>query len=148
MPGQAIKLQRLDMRHWRSLSQAGHLRNCCARTEVEKDAVSPDGSRTAIAQLDLHGAGSDESRNAIDQFRAAGFGVVLVRLAQLSDHRALAALDGGHVNAQGISLEAELDAAPGQGDYLGGPDQVLAWQAGDVGTRATEQPALDDCHST
>jgi hypothetical protein len=115
------------------------LRNCCARTEVEKDAVSPDGSRTAIAQLDLHGAGSDESRNAIDQFRAAGFGVVLVCLAQLSDHRALAALDGRHVDAQGISLEAELDAAPGQGDYLG-PDDVLAGQTGDVWARAAERP--------
>src|SRR5713101_3542247 len=78
MPGQAIKLQRLDMRHRRSLGQAGHLRNCCARTEVEKDAVSLDGSRTAIAQLDLHCAGSDESRNAIDQFRAAAFGVIAV----------------------------------------------------------------------
>src|SRR6266851_3560945 len=148
MPGQAIKLQRLDMRHRRSLGQAGHLRNCCARTEVEKDAVSLDGSRTAIAQLDLHCAGSDKSRNAIDQFRAAGFGVVLVCLVQLSDHRALAALDRRHIDAQGISLEAELHAAPGQGNYLGGPDQVLAWQAGDVRTRATEQPALDDCHST
>src|SRR5882724_9690356 len=58
MPGQSIKLQRLDMRHRRSLRQAGHLRNCCARTEVEKDAVSLDGSLAAIAQLDLHGAGS------------------------------------------------------------------------------------------
>src|SRR5229473_771851 len=130
MPGQAIKLQRLDMRHRPSLGQAGHLRNCCARTEVEKDAVSPDGSRTAIAQLDLHGAGSDESRNAIDQFRAAGFGVVLVSLAQLSDHRALAALDRSHVDTQGISLEPELDAPPGQGNYPGGPDDVLAGQAG------------------
>src|SRR5216683_967771 len=148
MPGQAIELQRLDMRHWRSLSKAGHLRNCGARIEVEKDAVSLDGSRTAIAQLDFHRATSDESRNAIDQFRAAGFGVVLVCLAQLSDHRALAALDGRHVDAQGISLESELHAAPGQGDYLGGPDQILAWQAGDVRTRAAEQPALDDCHST
>jgi hypothetical protein len=49
MPGQAIELQRLDMRHWRSFGQAGHLRNCRARTEVEKDAVSLDGSRGAIA---------------------------------------------------------------------------------------------------
>src|ERR1700719_5399555 len=46
MPGQAIELQRLDMRHRRSLGQAGHLRNCRARTEVEKDAVSLDGSRS------------------------------------------------------------------------------------------------------
>ena len=99
MPGQAIKLQRLDMRHWRSLGQAGHFGNCGARTEVEKDAVSLDGSRAAVAQLDLHGARSDESRNAIDQFRAAGFGVFLVCLAQLADHRALAALDGRHVDA-------------------------------------------------
>src|ERR1700691_3876944 len=49
MPGQPIELQRLDMRHRRSLAPAGHLRNCCARTEVEKDAVSLDGSRAAIA---------------------------------------------------------------------------------------------------
>jgi hypothetical protein len=34
MPGQAIKLQRLDMGHRRSLGQAGHLRNCCANTMV------------------------------------------------------------------------------------------------------------------
>src|SRR6266446_8641398 len=120
MPGQAIELQRLDMRHWRSLGQAGHLRNCGARTEVEKHAVSLDRFCATIAKLDFHRATSDESRNAIDQFRAAAFGVVLVCSAQLSDHRALAALDGRHIDAQGISLEAELDAAPGQGDYLGG----------------------------
>src|SRR6266851_5644712 len=148
MPGQAIELQRLDMRHWRSLGQAGNFGDCGARTEVEKHAVSLDCSCAAVAKLDFHRAASDESRNAINQFGAAGFGVVLVCLAQLSDHRALAALDGRHVDAQQISLEAELDAAPGQGNYLGGPDQVLAWQAGDVGTGATEQPALDDCHST
>ena len=57
-------------------------------------------------------------------------------------------LDSRHVDAQRISLEAELHAAPGQGDYLGGPDQVLAWQAGDVGTGATEQPALYNYRST
>src|SRR5579864_4799575 len=75
MPGQAIKLQRLDMRHRRSLGQAGHLRNCCARTEVEKDAVSLDGSRATVAKLDFHRARSDESRYAMNQFGAAGFGV-------------------------------------------------------------------------
>src|SRR5260221_7854777 len=136
------------MGHRRSLGQAGHLRNCRTRTEVEKDAISLDGSRPAIAQLDLHGAGRDESRNAIDQFRAAGFGMLLVCLAQLSDHRALAALDRCHVDAQRISLEPELHAAPGQRNYLGGPDQVLAWQAGDVGTGTTEQPALYNYRST
>src|SRR5271163_4490989 len=148
MPGQAIELQRLDMRHWRNLSQAGHLRNCCARTEVEKHTVSLDCFCATIAPLDFHRATSDESRNAIDQFSAAGFGVILVCLAQLSDHRALAALDRRHVDAQRISLEAELHAASGQGNYLGGPDQVLAWQAGDVGTGATEQPALYNYRST
>src|SRR5216683_6133403 len=148
MPGQAIELQRLDMRHWRNLSQAGHLRNCCARTEVEKHAVSLDGSRTAIAQLDFHRATSDESRNAINQFRAAAFGVISVYLAQFSDHRAFSPLNSRHVDAQRISLEPELHAAPGQGDYLGGPDQVLAWQAGDVGTGATEQAALYNYRST
>lgn len=94
------------------------------------------------------GARSDESRNAIDQFRAAGFGMILAYLAQLPDHRAFAALDSRYVDAQRVSLEPELDAAPGQGDYLGRPDQVLAWQAGDVGTGDAEQPALDDCHAT
>src|SRR5580704_2659016 len=148
MVGQTIELQRLDMRHWSSLGQAGHFGDCGARTKVENDAVSLDGSRAAIAQLDLHCAGSDESRNAIDQFRAAGFGAVLVCRAQLPDHRALAALDGRHVNAHRFSLESEFYATPGQGDYLRGPDQVLAGQAGDVGTGATEQPALNDCHST
>src|SRR6266481_6582924 len=148
MPWRAIKLQRLDMRHRGSVGQAGHLRNCCARTEVEKDAVSLDCSCATIAKLDFHRAGSDESRNAIDQFRAAAFGVIGVYLAQFSDHRAFSPLNSRHVDAQGISLEPELHAAPGQGDYLGGPDQVLAWQAGDVGTRAAEQPALNDYRST
>src|SRR5690349_5717990 len=138
MSRQAIELQRLDMGHWHSLGQAGHFGNRGVRTKVEKHAVAPDGSRAAIAQLDLHRAESDESRDAIDQFRAAGFGVLLVCLAPLSDHRALAPLDGRHVDAQGIRLEAELDAAPGQGDYLGGPDDVLAGQTGDVWTGAAE----------
>src|SRR6266404_991884 len=148
MPGQAIKLQRLDMRHWRSLGQGGHFGDCGARTEVEKHAVSLDCSCAAIAQLDFHRATSDESRNAINQFRAAAFGVISVYLAQFSDHRAFSPLNSRHVDAQRISLEPELHAAPGQGDYLGGPDQVLAWQAGDVGTGATEQAALYNYRST
>src|SRR5712692_3570349 len=148
MPGQAIELQRLDMRHWRSLGQAGHFGDCGARTEVEKHAVSLDCSCATIAKLDFHRATSDESRNAIDQFRAAAFGVISVYLAQFADHRAFSPLNSRHVDAQRISLEPELHAALGQGDYLGGPDQVLAWQAGDVRTRATKQPALDDCHLT
>src|SRR6266851_5627875 len=60
MPWQAIKLQRLDMRHRGSVGQAGHLRNRCARTKVEKPAVSLDCSCATIAQLDLQCAGSDE----------------------------------------------------------------------------------------
>ena len=148
MPGQTIELQRLDMRHWRSLGQAGHFGDCGARPEVEKHAVSLDCSCTAVAKLDFHRATSDESRNAINQFRAAAFGVIGVYLAQFADHRAFAPLNSRHVDAHGISLEPELHAPPGQGDYLGGPDQVLAWQAGDIGTGATEQAALDNYRST
>src|SRR6266481_3986621 len=32
MPGQAIELQRLDMRHWLSLGQAGYFGDCGTRT--------------------------------------------------------------------------------------------------------------------
>src|SRR6266481_9568532 len=148
MPWRAIKLQRLDMRHRRSLGQAGHFGDCGARTEVEEHAVSFDSFCATIAQLDFHRATSDESRNAINQFRAAGFGVISVYLTQFSDHRAFSPLNSRHIDAQRISFEPELHAAPGQGDYLGGPDDVLAWQAGDVGTGATEQPALYNYRST
>src|SRR6266481_8843655 len=148
MPWRAIKLQRLDMRHRRSLGQAGHFGDCGARTEVEKHAVSLDCFCATIAQLDFHRATSDESRNAINQFRAAAFGVISVYLAQFADHRAFSPLNSRHIDAQRISLEPELHAAPGQGDYLCGPDQVLAWQAGDVGTGATEQAALYNYRST
>src|SRR5713226_3807917 len=148
MFGQAIELQRLDMRHRRSLGQTRHFGDCGARSEVEKHAVSLDGSGAAVAEPDLDGARSDESRSAIDQICAAGFSVILVYLAQLSDHRALTVLDGRHVDAHRFSLESEFCAAPRQGYYLGGPDDVLARQAGDVWTRAAEQPALNDCHST
>src|SRR5215472_6580449 len=148
MRGQAIELQRLDMRHRRSFGQAGHFGDRGARTEVEKDAVSLDCPRATVAKLDFHCATSDESRNAINQFRAAAFGVIGVYLAQFCDHRAFAPLNSRHVDGQRISLEPELLAAPGQGDYLGGPDQVLAWQAGNVGTGATEQPALYNYRST
>src|SRR4029077_17374039 len=79
---------------------------------------------------------------------AAAFGVISVYLTQFSDHRAFSPLNRRHFDAQRISLKPELHAAPGQGDYLGRPDQVLARQAGDVGTRATEQPALDNYRST
>src|SRR4029077_4097306 len=79
---------------------------------------------------------------------AAAFGVISVYLTQFSDHRAFSPLNRRHFDAQRISLKPELHAAPGQGDYLGRPDQVLAWQAGDVGTRATEQPALHNYRST
>ena len=68
--------------------------------------------------------------------------MTLVHLAQIPDHPALVALDWCRIDPQGISLEAELQAAPGQRDYLDGPGQVLGWQADDVGTGAAEQPAL------
>src|SRR5580700_7911039 len=60
MSGQALKLQYLDMRHWRSFSQARHFRDRGARSEVEKHPVSLDSPRGAVAELELHGARSNE----------------------------------------------------------------------------------------
>jgi hypothetical protein len=59
--------------------------------------------------------------------------MTLVHLAQIPDHPALVALDWCRIDPQGISLEAELQAAPGQRDYLGGPGQVLGWQQTTLG---------------
>src|SRR5215469_191351 len=53
VPRQAIEVERLDMRHWPGLSQARYLRECRARTEVQKDPLSPNGSGTSTVELNL-----------------------------------------------------------------------------------------------
>jgi hypothetical protein len=66
-----------------------------------------------------------------------------MHLAQFFDHHAFAPLDGGHIDAHRFSLQAEFHTAPRQRDDLGGPDHVLAWQAGNVGARAAKQSTFD-----
>lgn len=63
MSRQAIEFQRLDMRHWRSLGEAGHVGNCVARANIGEHAISRERLRAAVAKLDFDSARSNESRD-------------------------------------------------------------------------------------
>src|SRR5207237_1290429 len=59
---------------------------------------------------------------------------------------ALAVADAGHVDPPAVLGETERLAAAEVGGDLGGVDDVLARQAGDVRAGAADVPALDDRH--
>ena len=102
---------------------------------------SPTRSRV---QLDLERLRGHEPAGAHDQLGAARLVVVQMRGDLVVDHAALPAANRRHVDLDSPRLRAVLGAVANQRCDLGALDLVLAGQAVDVGTGATNPSSFHD----
>ena len=88
--GQSVELERLDIGERRSRGEAGNIRDCGMRPEIESHAITDQHTRTAVVQIHLDGLWRNEPTRTHDQLGAAGFVGVEVHCDQAIDHVPLA----------------------------------------------------------
>jgi hypothetical protein len=142
VPGQPVQVEELDVSHRPGRGQAGQVGHCRVGAQVQEDAVAADPAGTAAGQFHLDGPRLGEAGVAHDEFGPAGPVPVQVQPAQAVDHDALPVLDALHAGGGRPRFDSEFGGPPGQGAHLGGVDDVLARQAGDVRARPADQLPL------
>jgi len=125
-------------------NEAGHVRHCRARAQVQEDAITADAAGTAVGQLNVDRSFRDEAGLAHDEFGAAGSVAVEMHLAQAVDHCPLSALYALHVGRRRPEFDSKFGCLPGERANLGGVNNVLARQAGYVRARPADQLPLND----
>ncbi len=144
MRRQIVELERLDVRERTSGLEPRHARNGRVRADVDEHAVADQEPRAAVVQLDLERLRGHEPAGAHDQLGAARLVVVQMRGDLVVDHAALPAANRRHVDLDSPRLRAVLGAVANQRCDLGALDLVLAGQAVDVGTGATNPSSFHD----
>src|SRR5689334_8026511 len=91
------------MREGPSRLQARNIGNCCMRSDIKKDLIGSEDTRSSVVQLHLKGLGRYKTPTAHDQFGAALLidPQVLHNLAL--HHLALAPTNRRHVDSDGTS---------------------------------------------
>ncbi len=145
MRRQVAQLQSFDMGERPRRLEAGDVRNCRVRSEIEKNPVARQRARPAVVQLHFECLRRRKPPASHDQFGAARLVVVQMQRDFLLNHVALALANLCHVGRNGTGdHRAELCRVLRQIRDLGAPNLVLARQAGDIGAGAADPPALDD----
>ena len=144
MAGQSVELERLDIGERRSRGEAGNIRDCGMRPEIESDAITGQHARTAVVQIYLDGLRRNEPTGTHDQLGAAGFVGVEVHRDQAIDHVALACQHSLHIGGDRSRHHPEPIRVMNQIGNLCAPDFVLAGKTVGVRTGAADQFALDD----
>jgi hypothetical protein len=132
-----------DVGEWGRFGEAGNGFDGSAGAGGEEDAVGTQGARAAVVQGDFNSLFGDEAAEAHHDLGMA-FGVVGEVDLQIAVDQLLAAgVDACHIDAPAAVDHAELGAALEILSYLGAVDDVLAWQAGDVGAGSADALVLD-----
>src|SRR5262249_17877103 len=124
--------------------EPGYARNGRVRADVDEYAVADQRPPAAVVQLHLERLRAHEPTRAHDELGAARLEAVQLPGDLVVDHVALAVADRRHVDLDTTRPRAELGAVAHQRRDLGAPDLVLAGQAIDVDTGATDPSALND----
>src|SRR5215471_486199 len=132
------------MREWLRLTKT---RNRCqggpgSRTHDHVFAAQLTGG--SIGESRLHGSSGYKSSGPQDELRS-GFPVVFhVHLVHADYHLALTVTNDRHVNRVALISDAKFLASAKVRRHLRTVDDVLAWQAGDVGARSANVFAVDE----
>src|SRR5438309_8335517 len=117
------------------------------RTQIEKDALSLEAARTTLRQIDLDRLGSDEAALSKNEVQPFGRKPRLVNRNKAIDHLAFALPDTGHVDGPRAKPEPECRCMAYKVHHLRTLNDILAWQARNVGTRTPDQSPLDHRHA-
>src|SRR5580704_1620483 len=120
-------------------------RSASARTDDHiRSAKSTDCS---VRKCCLQSPGLNKSPEGGDEFCSSPFVVIYVHVVQARYHLAFAVTHLRHIEFEIFSSYAELFTSANVRRNLRTVNDVLAWQAGDVGTRSTNIFAFDHCHA-
>jgi hypothetical protein len=141
-----VELQRLHMGERRACPETRDVGDAGAGAEVEEDPLAGDAPGTALGEPDFNGAWRGESAFAEDELHARRGKALAMDLDHAFDHLALAPANVLHPGGGRHGAGAVIGGVPDQLRHPGTLDDILARQAGDVGTGAADQPTLDHHH--
>ena len=129
--------------------QTGRVGYCRAASEVHENALSCERTFAPIAQCDVNGARCDECAFAEDELIAAilvqGRAIFIeMNPDDTVHHFALAGVNSRHVDGDRPGLDPELPMPANERCDLSGINDILAWQAGHIGTRSADILPIDD----
>ena len=111
---------------------------------VKKNPFASEQPASPFVQLYLNRLRPDESAFAHDQLSATDLVIVKVYCLEVFHHLPLSIPNAVHINGKSARLNAELRPPTEQSGHFGAMNDILAWQASDVGTGAADQLAFYD----
>src|SRR5580658_1653570 len=129
--------------------QTGRAGYCRAASEVHENALRCERTFAPIAQCDVDGARSDECALAEDELIATTLVQGRAIFIEMNPddtvhHFALARVNSRHVDCDRPGLDPELPMPANERCDLGGINDILARQAGHIGTRSADILPIDD----
>src|SRR5271156_2197415 len=115
-----------------------------ATSGVNDDILPAQLACASFGQGHLDGFRPDKTSRTHDQFRPGLFVDVEMHIDQASDHLAFAVAHDRHVDARVLLADAEFFAPVEKRGDLRAVNDVLARQAGDVGTGTADPFALNN----
>src|SRR4029077_2527312 len=145
MFGDFIEFERLDVRERLCFSKT---RNCfqCGPCAGADDHISTAELTSApVGKGGLHSFRSNEPPGAQNELGARLPVILHIHLVQADDHLALAVSDARHLNRKAIVSNAKLFASEKVVHNFRAMDNILARKARNIGARAANILAIDDC---
>src|SRR5579863_2075524 len=117
-----------------------------ARPGIASNAARvPELTSGPVGESGLHSSRSDETAGGQNEL-GAGLAVIFhIHLVQATDHLAFAFPDAGHVDREAVVRDAKFLASANVVHNFRAVDNVLAGKARNIGARAANILAIDDC---
>src|SRR5262245_34163178 len=135
------------MSHGLCSRKTWNVRDCCARPQVEKDAITAHRPPASVVQVHLNCPGSHKPRFPSNQISSRRLETIEVKLNLALDHLSFAAQDAFHIRRYGPCLDAVFRAVTGEPDSFRAANDILAGEAGNVRTRSADVLPLHHCSS-
>src|SRR5258708_8509411 len=120
------------MREWSGFGEPEQRREACEGADVEEDLVAAQRARSSSVERDLDGPLGNKAAPSHHKFATAGSELIKMRLDQAFHHRPLAGLNFPHRHIACDAGSERLARGYSTSDACS-VDEVLAWQAGNVG---------------
>src|SRR5262249_46401462 len=122
-----------------------NIRDCCVRSQVEKDAITGQRPPASIVQMRLNGPGSYKPRFTSNQICSRGPETIEVKLNLTLDHLSLAPQEAFHIRRHRPCLDAVFRAVTSEPGSFRAANHILAGEAGNVRTRSANVLPLHHC---
>src|SRR5262245_57330211 len=139
-----IELQRFNVRQRHRFQKSWNRLQRCACTGVNDYVLAAECTRATVVERHFDGFWRNKPSCAHNKLRATLAVIFEMDVDQILNHLPFAFAHSTHIDSNVLLADAKFLATEEERSHLRAVDDVLAWQAGDVGARTTHVSALDD----